>query len=145
MTSGRSSPGKWADLVIVDADPLADIRNTRRISAVLQGGRVVDRAAIRGSFESHRTASPGETQSYSAYLAAPGRCVHDRSDDNEQSRITAAPSRCFAPLHFGLHASASAASFGSRVAQGMSGSNTARVAASLGHKPAFPATLANLM
>ena len=65
-TSGRSSSGKWADLVIVDADPLADIRNTRRISAVLQGGRVVDRAAIRGSFESHGTPSPGATQSYSA-------------------------------------------------------------------------------
>jgi len=63
---GSVEPGKWADLVIVDADPLADIRNTRRISAVLQGGRVVDRAAIRGSFESHGTPSPGETQRYSA-------------------------------------------------------------------------------
>jgi Tol biopolymer transport system component/imidazolonepropionase-like amidohydrolase len=47
---GSVEPGKWADLVIVDANPLADIRNTRRISAVLQGGRVVDRAAIRASF-----------------------------------------------------------------------------------------------
>jgi len=47
---GSVEPGKLADLVILDADPLADIRNTRRISAVLQGGRVVDRAAIRGSF-----------------------------------------------------------------------------------------------
>jgi hypothetical protein len=63
---GSVEPGKWADLVIVDADPLADIRNTRRISAVLQGGRVVDRAAIRGSFESPGTPSPGESRSYSA-------------------------------------------------------------------------------
>jgi Tol biopolymer transport system component/imidazolonepropionase-like amidohydrolase len=43
---GTVEVGKWADLVILDADPSADIRNTRRIRAVLQAGRVVDRAAI---------------------------------------------------------------------------------------------------
>jgi imidazolonepropionase-like amidohydrolase len=47
---GSIEVGKWADLVILDADPLADIRNTRRISAVIQGGRIVDRTAIRNSF-----------------------------------------------------------------------------------------------
>jgi len=47
---GSVDVGKWADLVILDADPLADIHNTRRISAVIQGGRPVDRAAIRASF-----------------------------------------------------------------------------------------------
>jgi hypothetical protein len=47
---GSVEQGKWADLLILDADPLADIRNTRRISAVVQGGRVVDRGAIRGGF-----------------------------------------------------------------------------------------------
>ncbi len=44
---GTIEVGKWADLVILDADPLADIRNTRRIHAVVLGGQVVDRAAIR--------------------------------------------------------------------------------------------------
>jgi hypothetical protein len=39
--------GAERDLVILDADPLADIRNTRRISAVMQDGRSVDRAALR--------------------------------------------------------------------------------------------------
>ena len=39
-TEGTIEPGKRADLVILDADPLADIRNTRRISAVVQGGRL---------------------------------------------------------------------------------------------------------
>ena len=40
---GTIEPGKWADLVLLDADPTADIRNTRRISVVIQAGRVVDR------------------------------------------------------------------------------------------------------
>ena len=44
---GTIEEGKWADLVILDADPLADIRNTRQIHAVIKGGEVVDRAAIR--------------------------------------------------------------------------------------------------
>ncbi len=43
---GTVEVGKLADLVILDADPLADIRNTRRIWRVIQGGRVVDRAAL---------------------------------------------------------------------------------------------------
>ena len=44
---GTNAVGKVADLVVLDADPSADIRNTRRIRAVVQGGRVVDRARIR--------------------------------------------------------------------------------------------------
>ncbi len=43
---GTIGVGKWADLVILDADPAADIRNSRRIWAVLQTGRVLDRAAL---------------------------------------------------------------------------------------------------
>jgi imidazolonepropionase-like amidohydrolase len=35
---GRVSPGALADLVILDADPTADILNTRRIRAVMRGG-----------------------------------------------------------------------------------------------------------
>ena len=44
---GSVEQGKLADLLILDADPLADIRNTRRIAAVIRDGRVIDRAAIR--------------------------------------------------------------------------------------------------
>jgi hypothetical protein len=43
---GTIAVGKWADLVLLDADPLADIRNTRRIWQVMHYGRLVDRPAI---------------------------------------------------------------------------------------------------
>jgi imidazolonepropionase-like amidohydrolase len=43
---GSIEPGKRADLVLLDADPTGDIRNTRRIWRVLKDGRVVDREAI---------------------------------------------------------------------------------------------------
>ncbi|MEO8910942.1 MAG: amidohydrolase family protein [Gemmatimonadaceae bacterium] len=45
---GTIGQGKVADLVLLDADPLLDIRNTRRISAVIANGRVFDSSAIRG-------------------------------------------------------------------------------------------------
>jgi imidazolonepropionase-like amidohydrolase len=44
---GRIAPGYRGDLLILDADPLADIRNTRRIHAVIQGGAVIDRERLR--------------------------------------------------------------------------------------------------
>lgn len=39
---GSIEAGKLADLVILDADPSADIRNTRKINRVIRGGRVLD-------------------------------------------------------------------------------------------------------
>jgi imidazolonepropionase-like amidohydrolase len=43
---GRLAVGQVADLVLLDADPLTDISNTRRIRAVVQAGRLFDRAAL---------------------------------------------------------------------------------------------------
>jgi hypothetical protein len=43
---GTIDVGKLADLVLLDADPRADIGNARRIAAVLTRGRVYDRAAL---------------------------------------------------------------------------------------------------
>jgi cytosine/adenosine deaminase-related metal-dependent hydrolase len=36
--------GKIADLVVLDADPLTDIRNSRKISTVVTRGRVITSA-----------------------------------------------------------------------------------------------------
>jgi hypothetical protein len=47
---GTIEVGKWADLIILDANPLADIRNTRRIWQVVHNGRIVDRHAILEMF-----------------------------------------------------------------------------------------------
>ena len=38
---GRVEPGAAADLVILDADPAADVRNLARVSATIRGGRVI--------------------------------------------------------------------------------------------------------
>ena len=43
---GTIESGKIADLLLLTANPLEDIRNTRKISAVLAGGRLFDRAAL---------------------------------------------------------------------------------------------------
>lgn len=43
---GSVAPGKIADLVLLDADPLQDIRNTTRIAEVFLDGREFDRATL---------------------------------------------------------------------------------------------------
>ncbi|MEQ8262925.1 amidohydrolase family protein [Pseudohaliea sp.] len=43
---GVVSQGFRADLVILDANPLTDISNTRKIHAVIQGGRIMNRAEL---------------------------------------------------------------------------------------------------
>jgi hypothetical protein len=39
---GSVEPGKLADLLILQRDPLRDIRNTKEVAAVIRGGEVVD-------------------------------------------------------------------------------------------------------
>ncbi len=43
---GTVEAGKRADLLLLDADPFADVSNTRRISAVIVGGRYLSRALL---------------------------------------------------------------------------------------------------
>jgi len=43
---GTIADGKWADLVILDADPLQDIQNTKKIWMVIKGGEIVNRDAL---------------------------------------------------------------------------------------------------
>ena len=45
---GTVAPGKVADLVLLDADPLQDIRNTKQIAAVMMGGRILNKEALVG-------------------------------------------------------------------------------------------------
>lgn len=44
-SAGTVAAGKLADLVLLDANPLTDIRNTRKISAVIANGRLFDSVA----------------------------------------------------------------------------------------------------
>jgi imidazolonepropionase-like amidohydrolase len=43
---GTIAPGKSADFIVLDADPLVNITNSRKINKVYQRGAVIDRAAL---------------------------------------------------------------------------------------------------
>jgi imidazolonepropionase-like amidohydrolase len=47
---GTIAPGKSADFVVLDANPLDDIMNTRRISQVYLRGRQIDRASLSSTW-----------------------------------------------------------------------------------------------
>lgn len=48
---GSVEPGRWADLVIVRGDPLADIRATRNVETVVKGGVVYEARALLAAVE----------------------------------------------------------------------------------------------
>ena len=45
---GTVEKGKLADLVLLDANPLLDIGNTKKINAVIVGGKLIDRTSLDG-------------------------------------------------------------------------------------------------
>lgn len=57
---GTIEPGKLADLVLLEADPLADIDNTRRIAGVVVDGKWIDAAERARSLERIRRLANGE-------------------------------------------------------------------------------------
>ena len=52
---GTVAAGKSADFIVLDANPLDDITNTRKISAVYLRGAAVDRAAVRARMTGGKT------------------------------------------------------------------------------------------
>jgi imidazolonepropionase-like amidohydrolase len=52
---GTVAVGKSADFVVLEANPLDDITNTRRISRVYLAGQEVDRAALRAGWTGSST------------------------------------------------------------------------------------------
>jgi imidazolonepropionase-like amidohydrolase len=48
---GQLKPGFSADVVILNQNPLEDIRNTRAIEKVFLGGEEIDRAALRRKWQ----------------------------------------------------------------------------------------------
>ena len=56
-TEGTLEAGKRADLVLLDANPLSDIRSIRRVHAVVRDGKLLDRAALDVLLDQARTAA----------------------------------------------------------------------------------------
>ncbi|WP_420316007.1 amidohydrolase family protein [Ekhidna sp.] len=52
---GSIKENQWADLLILDANPLDDINNTQKISAVIKQGNYLDRSDLDGILESLST------------------------------------------------------------------------------------------
>jgi imidazolonepropionase-like amidohydrolase len=48
---GTLAAGKSADFIVLDANPLDDIHNTRKIASVYLGGRRLDREALRAAWQ----------------------------------------------------------------------------------------------
>jgi imidazolonepropionase-like amidohydrolase len=55
VNSGLVARGKQADFIVLDANPLDNIENTRRIAKVYLRGQEVDRAGLRQKWQAQRT------------------------------------------------------------------------------------------
>jgi hypothetical protein len=73
-TAGTITPGKEADLVLLDANPLADIRAVRRIDTVIAAGRVFDRPALDGLLSGVEAAAGAEVNARSVGLPVHSCC-----------------------------------------------------------------------
>ena len=94
--AGTVAEGKSADFLVLDANPLEDITNTRRISAVYLRGTAVDREVLSarwtGTRQARRTAAivsrgatprPGSTSvggTLDLFGTRPDQCLRPRRD-----------------------------------------------------------------
>jgi len=67
---GSVTPGKIADLVLLDADPLTDIHNTTKVSEVFLEGKEFDRAALDNMLRGAETAAKAAKADSSSSEAA---------------------------------------------------------------------------
>lgn len=63
---GSVEPGKYADFVILNANPLEDIRNTRNIHIVIQNGKILD-TKLGGNFTPPLLRPPSTEQDLASY------------------------------------------------------------------------------
>ncbi|MHC4538179.1 MAG: ankyrin repeat domain-containing protein [Planctomycetota bacterium] len=87
---GTIEQGKIADLVLLDANPLQDIGNTRRITTVVVGGKIFQRAALQKMLAKveaqvevehlHQAAVKGEIERVKV-LVSEGADVNVRNDE----------------------------------------------------------------
>ena len=84
---GSLEPGKLADLVVLDADPTQDIRNSDKVSKVMIGGRLLDAATLNEELTGTRKrpaywweGRPGSESGYTG-PAGGGASAHADQDD----------------------------------------------------------------
>ena len=79
---GSVEPGKLADLVLLDADPLADIHNTTRIAAVVLEGKLLPKPQLQRMLDEVETANRSAGQDAAATKQAawqPATMLHVRT------------------------------------------------------------------
>jgi imidazolonepropionase-like amidohydrolase/Tol biopolymer transport system component len=79
---GSLEPGKLADLVVLDADPTVDIRNSDKVHQVMLGGRLYDSATLNEVATGNRIRQPywWEMPGASAYAGATAAAATSATD-----------------------------------------------------------------